>query len=170
MIEHRLIERIIALVRQEMSRIKSTKQADPLFIDTVVDFISMYADRTHHGKEEDILFRELAKKAMSAQDRQIMVELISERAFGRKITREMVEANARYRKGEQSALAVINDKLKVLTEFYPKHIEKEDKVFFPAARKYFTEEEEQQLLNEFWKFDREMIHTKYRAVVEAMEG
>jgi hemerythrin-like domain-containing protein len=141
-----------------------------LFIDTVVDFISMYADRTHHGKEEDILFRELAKKPMSDQDQRIMDELVSEHVFGRKITGELVEANARYRQGEQSALAVIKDKLRVLTEFYPRHIEKEDKVFFPASRNYFTEEEDQLLLKEFWEFDREMIHTKYRAVVQAMEG
>jgi hemerythrin-like domain-containing protein len=170
MIEHRLIERMIALIKREVSRIETTAQVDPLFIDTVVDFISMYADRTHHGKEEDILFRELAKRTMSAQDRQLMDELVNEHVFGRKITREVVEANARYRQGERAALAVIKDKLKVLTEFYPRHIAKEDKVFFPAARNYFTEEEDQELLHEFWEFDREMIHTKYRTVVQAMEG
>ena len=170
MIEHRLIERMIALIRQEISRIETIAQVDPLFIDTVVDFISMYADRTHHGKEEDILFKELAKRTMSDQDRRVMDELISEHVFGRKITRELVDANARYRQGERSVLTIIKDKLAVLTEFYPRHIKKEDVVFFPAARNYFTEEEDQQLLKKFWKFDREMIHVKYRAVVQAMEG
>ena len=170
MIEHRLIERMIALIRQESARIATTGKVDPVFIDTVVDFIRMYADRTHHGKEEDILFRKLGEKPMSAQDRRIMDELIREHVFGRKITRELVEANVRFRNGDQTALVVINDKLKVLTEFYPKHIEKEDKVFFPASRAYFSEAEDQEMLAEFWKFDREMIHTKYRAVVEAMEG
>ena len=170
MIEHRLIERMIALIRREISRIETTAQIDPLFIDTVVDFISMYADRTHHGKEEDILFRELAKRTMSDQDSQIMDELISEHVFGRKITRELVEANARYREGERSALTIIKDRLTVLTEFYPRHIEKEDTVFFPASRNYFTEEEDQLLLKEFWEFDREMIHTKYRAVVQGLGG
>jgi hemerythrin-like domain-containing protein len=170
MIEHRLIERMIALIRREVLQIETRAQVDPFFIDTVVDFISIYADRTHHGKEEDILFRELAKRALSDVDRLLMDELVNEHVFGRKITRDVVEANARYRQGERSALAVIKDKLKILTEFYPRHIAKEDKVFFPAARNYFTEEEDQQLLNEFWKFDREMIHIKYRAVVQAMEG
>ena len=170
MIEHRLIERMIALIRREASRIEAKKLVDPLFIDTVVDFIRMYADRTHHGKEEDILFRELAKKPMSDQDRRIMDELVGEHIFGRKITGELVAANARYRQGDQSALAVIRDRLRVLTEFYPRHIEKEDTVFFPASRNYFTEEEDQLLLKEFWEFDREMIHTKYRAVVQGLGG
>ena len=60
MIEHRLIERMITLIKQKLNQIESTNQVDPLFIDTVVDFIKFYADRTHHGKEEDILFRELS--------------------------------------------------------------------------------------------------------------
>jgi hemerythrin-like domain-containing protein len=170
MIEHRLIERMIALIGQEADRIEATGKVDPLCIDTVVDFISMYADRTHHGKEEDILFRELARKAMTAQDRQIMDELVSEHIYGRKITRELMEANTRFRNGDPAALAVVKDKLRVLTGFYPKHIEKEDKVFFPAARAYFSEAEDQAMLAAFREFDREMIHTKYRAVVQAMEG
>jgi hemerythrin-like domain-containing protein len=170
MIEHRLIEKMLVLAAHELKLIKKHHRVDTLAVDTFVDFIRTYADRTHHGKEEDILFRELAKKPMSDQDRQIMDELVSEHIFGRKITGELVEANARYRQGEQSALAVIKDKLRVLTEFYPRHIEKEDTVFFPASRNYFTEEEDQLLLKEFREFDREMIHTKYRAVVQAMEG
>jgi hypothetical protein len=43
-------------------------------------------------------------------------------------------------------------------------------VFFPAARAYFTEEEDQAMLAEFWEFDRKMIHEKYTALVAALEG
>jgi hemerythrin-like domain-containing protein len=62
MIEHRLIERMITLINQKLNQIETTNQVDPLFIDTIVDFIKIYADRTHHGKEEDILFRKLSDK------------------------------------------------------------------------------------------------------------
>ena len=96
MIEHRLIERMITLIEQKLKQIETTNQVDPLFIDTVVDFIKIYADRTHHGKEEDILFRELANKQMSDQDRRIMDELVDEHVLGRKTTKELVEANDQY--------------------------------------------------------------------------
>lgn len=59
MIEHRLIERMISVVKRTLTKITSAEEVDPVFIDTAVDFIRIYADRTHHGKEEDILFREL---------------------------------------------------------------------------------------------------------------
>ncbi|MDH3723875.1 MAG: hemerythrin domain-containing protein [Desulfobacterales bacterium] len=169
MIEHRLIERMITLIKQKLGQIESTNQVDPLFIDTVVDFIGIYADRTHHGKEEDILFKKLENKQMSDQDRRIMDELVDEHALGRKTTKELVEANAQYRVGEKIALAVIVSKLKKLVNFYPKHIEKEDKVFFPSYMKYLSDEEDQLMLEEFYEFDREMIHEKYKSVLKELE-
>jgi hemerythrin-like domain-containing protein len=170
MIEHRLIERMISLMEQTLKKIKVTNEVDPLFIDTAVDFISLYADRTHHGKEENILFKDLGKKDLSEDDRKVMNELIEEHVFGRKTTRQLVDANSKYRNGDLSALTAIAKSLQTLADFYPKHIIKEDKVFFPASRKYFSGEEDDAMLQEFWEFDRKMIHEKYRAVVEVLES
>jgi hemerythrin-like domain-containing protein len=169
MIEHRLIERMIGIITRTLSRIEMKKKVDPIAIDTVVDFIRTYADRTHHGKEEDVLFRDLKKKGLSEEDQQLMNELIQEHVLGRKTTRQLIDANDRYRNGDQTALAEITAHLASLADFYPKHIEKEDKIFFPAARGYFSEEEDQAMLNEFWEFDRKMIHEKYISVVELFE-
>ncbi|MFH1672890.1 MAG: hypothetical protein ABIF87_05645 [Pseudomonadota bacterium] len=66
-------------------------------------------------------------------------------------------------------MAEIASHLSSLADFYPKHIEKEDKAFFPAVRRYFSEQEDQGMLDEFWEFDRKMIHEKYISVVEAFE-
>ena len=170
MIEHRLIERMINQIQNVLKKIDANNEVDPLFIDTAVDFIRTYADRTHHGKEEDILFRDLSKRPLSAEDQRVMKELIEEHVFGRQTTKALVEANTRYRNGDTSALADITNKLQTLAEFYPKHIEKEDKVFFPASRAYFTDEEDQAMLAEFWEFDRKMIHEKYKSVVEGLEA
>ena len=169
MIEHRLIERMLLVIKGILAKIESKHKVDPIFVDIAVDFIRVYADRTHHGKEEDILFRELNKKALAAEDRQIMEELIEEHVFSRQTTKSIIEANNRYRNGDETALADIAANLKTLTEFYPRHIEKEDKVFFPSSRIYFTDEEDQTMLAEFWEFDRKMIHEKYKTLVEGFE-
>jgi hemerythrin-like domain-containing protein len=169
MIEHRLIERMIALIKDALIRIRSAGKVDPSFVDAAVDFIQTYADRTHHGKEEEILFRDLDKRSLSADDRRVMTELVEEHVFGRQLTKALVEANARYRDGDETALAAIARKFQTLVDFYPKHIEKEDKVFFPAARTYFSDQEDNAMLAEFWEFDRMMIHEKYKTVVEGLE-
>jgi hemerythrin-like domain-containing protein len=167
--EHRLIERLLTSVEGALEEIESAGRVDPLFVDTAVDFMRTYADRTHHGKEEDILFAELGARDLSAADRQTMEELIADHAFGRETTDRLAEANGRYRNGDASALAVIATQLRTLRDFYPRHIAKEDKGFFAAARTYFSDEEEQALLARFWDFDRAMIHEKYRAVVESLQ-
>jgi hemerythrin-like domain-containing protein len=61
------------------------------------------------------------------------------------------------------------EKLRAGVEFYPMPIEKEDKVFYPASRKYLSEEEEKKKLDGFREFDRKMIYSKYRSVVEGLE-
>ncbi len=170
MIEHRLIERMLLVIKDVLTKIELKNKVDPVFVDIAVDFIRVYADRTHHGKEEDILFRELNRKALTPEDSQIMKELIEEHVFGRQTTKALVEANTRYRNGDETALAEITANLKTLTEFYPRHIEKEDKGFFPSSRTYFTDEEDQAMLAEFWEFDRKMIHEKYKSLVEGFEG
>ena len=170
MIEHRLIERMLLVIKAALSKIEFRHEIDPVFVDIAVDFIRVYADRTHHGKEEDILMRELKNRSLSADDQQIMDDLINEHVLVRQMTALISNANDRYRGGDEIALIVIANNLKTLIEFFPKHIEKEDKKFYPASRAYFTDEEDQAMLAEFGELDRKMVYEKYKAVVEKLEN
>lgn len=169
MIEHRLIEKMIALMDEEIAKMKQYRKANPLFIETAVDFIRMYADRTHHGKEEDILFRELEKKDLSPNHKRIMEELVEEHVWARSMVGKLVDAKKKYEKDHIEIVDEIIDIMSELTEFYPKHIEKEDKHFFIPVMKYFTQEEQDTMLEEFWEFDKTLIHEKYKKVVENLQ-
>jgi hemerythrin-like domain-containing protein len=168
MIEHRLIEKMLIIANKEIENIKKNKTVDPIFIDTFVDFIRVYADRTHHGKEEDILFKELENKKLNDKDKKGMRELIDEHIAARKIVKELVEAKIKYIEGDSNSINTIIDKLTFLIKFYPEHIKKEDKVFFPDTEKYFSNEELDKMLNDFWDFDKKMIHEKYNTLYESL--
>jgi hemerythrin-like domain-containing protein len=163
--EHRLIEKMLRSFDGEIRRINEQSRIDTVFIDTAVDFIRTYADRTHHGKEEDILFRDLAKKQLSQDHVRIMGELVEEHKYSRQVVGKLVAAKERYLKGEDTSKEVIAC-LKELAQFYPVHIEKEDKHFFYPCMDYLTKAEQDQMLSEFYEFDRDMIHEKYRKVVD----
>ncbi len=169
MIEHRLIERMIDVMREEFVLIMKEKKVDPEFIETTVDFIHTYADRCHHGKEEDILFRDLGGKKLTEEHRRMIEELVEEHRRGRNITGKLVEANAKYVQGSQEALSTIMDCIKTLIAFYPQHIEKEDKHFFIPCMDYFSDAEKEAMLKEEWEFDKSLIHEKYRNMVIAAE-
>jgi hemerythrin-like domain-containing protein len=168
--EHRLIEQMVVLLRGEIDRITSGKTVNVILVEQAVDFFRTYADRTHHGKEEEILFRDLARKKMSPEHRKIMDELVREHIHGRELVRKLVEVKDLYVNGYAEALPHIASELKELVDFYPGHIEKEDKHFFFPCLDYFTQAEQERMLQEFRDFDRNMIHEKYRTVVENFLG
>jgi len=168
--EHRLIEQMVELLRGEIDRITNRKTVNVILVEQAVDFFKTYADRTHHGKEEEILFRDLARKKLSPEHRALMDELIQEHVHGRDLVRKLVEAKDLYVNGYAEALPHIAREMKALVEFYPGHIEKEDKRFFFPCLAYFTQAEQERMLGEFHAFDRNMIHEKYRLVVENFLG
>ena len=169
LIEHRVIERIIPLLQKQMGMIEELDEIDPFFLDKAVDFIRVYVDRTHHGKEENILFREVGKKEMSEDHRRLMDELIEEHQFARDAVVELVRAKREFLAGKDEAIDVIMNTLNDLVNMYPEHIAKEDDVFFPASMEYLDDAEQEKMLEEFRQFDRGMIHEKYRSVIEELD-
>jgi hypothetical protein len=49
-----------------------------------------------------------------------------------------------------------------MVDFYPKHIEKEDRHFFLPCMKYFNLDEQESMLKEEWEFDKNLIHQIYK--------
>jgi hemerythrin-like domain-containing protein len=167
--EHRLIERLVSVLSGELKQIDTSRKVDVDLLTTAVDFFRTYADRTHHGKEEDILFRELEKKPLSAEHARVMKELIQEHVYARKTVGALVDAKDKYKAGDAGSIKDIVNYLKELINFYPVHIEKEDKQFFYPILEYFTKQEQDDMLAEFWEFDRKLIHEKYQKIVEGLE-
>jgi hemerythrin-like domain-containing protein len=169
MIEHRLIERMVRLLDRQLKRTAETSQVDTNLISTGVDFFRMYADKTHHGKEEDILFEELSAKRLSEADEEMMECLVQEHILARQSVGRLSDANRHYIEGDRQALKQIVYELGKLVKFYPAHIEKEDKHFFIPVMEYFSRAEQQNMLEKFREFDRTMIHEKYKRTVEEIE-
>lgn len=176
MMEHRLILRMVELMRRELERIRSNVAVDPefafvdpFFIDVAVDFLKTYADRCHHGKEEDLLFAALAGKELHPDLKKILGELNEEHEQAREYTRELVRAKEAYLREEKEAVHRLLCYLDKITAMYPKHIIKEDQHFFIPLMEYFTPEEKGELLAKMAEFDRQLIHEKYEGLVGAME-
>jgi len=168
MVEHRLIEKMLALANRKTAAM-TEENYDHVFVDEVVDFITTYADRTHHGKEENILFAELAGKKLDDANARVMAELIDEHRQARRKVAEIAELNERFKNGERTAVGGIKEHISWLASFYPPHIRKEDDAFFPDTEKYFDESELDAMLERFRDFDGTMIHEKYRKLLEALD-
>ncbi len=172
MTEHRLIDRVVADAALELEEVaRGTRAIDPQYIDTVVDFIRGYADRCHHGKEEDIVFLELVTKELPEQVEDAMRMLVDDHLWARAKTGTLAAATVRYQAGDEGAAEEIIDVLSKLLHFYPTHIEKEERSFFGMAIEQFTAEEREAMLVRFHAFERLVpVREKYLAVVQGLEA
>lgn len=146
--EHRLIEQIISPLETELKHISHQNMVHPIFIYNVVDFFKTYTDRYHHGKEEDILFKESRKKELTPKHIRIINELEEEHRYARRTVGELVEATEKWSHENHDALNTISNSLRKLIELYPRHIEKEDKYFFFPSQEYFSKEERNKILQQ----------------------
>jgi hemerythrin-like domain-containing protein len=177
MIEHRLIERMLAGVRSRLPLWRVGAPLDVAYLGAVIDFIHTYADHCHHGKEEDILFKQLLMKNPPAKMAEATRRLIAEHAWARQTVGQLdvhVHAYAAAlavtdTAGVEEAADGVSGSLEALLDFYPRHISFEDKEYFKPAMTYFSPEEQEAMLAEFQEFDRRLIHEHYRGVVDRME-
>jgi hemerythrin-like domain-containing protein len=170
MIEQWLVDHMLRLMADEIDRIGRYGRVDSDFIDDAVDFMRTYTDQCHHGKEEQILFKELVEKPLSGEMRKTLDELVEEHVFARKTVENIEAAKERYIIGEKNAPADIVGSPNIIIDFYPRHVDKEEKHFFIPAMGYFTNEEKDRMLKAFAGFDARLIHEKYRKMVSRLEG
>ncbi|BEQ13547.1 hemerythrin domain-containing protein [Desulfoferula mesophila] len=166
--EHRLIERMTDLIRKQAELVQGGAEPEAKLIADAVEFFRVYADRCHHGKEEDLLFRELSHKKLPPELSAITDELIQEHKQGRAMVKSLYEANLAHVQSGDGAQELVG-LLQKLAAFYPRHIEKEDKRFFFPIMEFFSRQEMDQMLQDFYEFDRKLIHDFFRAKVESYE-
>lgn len=167
--EHRLIMYTVDVLKKEQQKIASSGKVDPNFIVAAVDFFRTYADRYHHGKEEGILFNALFKRKLSEADAAMMRELILEHATARRTVANLEKLKASYIGGNAESLGGILESLSTLIALYPRHIEKEEKHFFIPVMQYFTEKEQQEMLQKFQEYDLTFTDNHYKQIIETLE-
>lgn len=169
MVEHRVIERMISLLYHEHTKIVKDGKIDRATIDVAIDFFTTYVDRFHHGKEEQILFRELRSKPLSAEHKKVIDDLIKEHVYSRNTLEKLRNARERL-DTEENALSEITKCIETIVKWYPIHIEKEDKHFFFQSMIYLSLQEQAAMLEEFWEFDGNFIHEMYMERIRNLEG
>ncbi len=167
--EHRLILHAVSVLKKEQQKIAASGKVDPNFIIAAVDFFRTYADRYHHGKEEGIMFNALYKRKLSEADAAMLRELILEHAAARRAVTILEKQKTSYVDGQADALSGILESLNTLIELYPAHIEKEDKHFFLPSMTYFTEREQQEMLQKFLEYNQAFTDNHYKLAIETLE-
>jgi len=116
----------------------------------VVYFLRIFADKCHHGKEENILFRELIKSGMPEKDGPIQV-MLSEHVQGRELIAAMSAAL------EGGDLPAYQQAAAAYAALLRSHIQKENQVLFVMADKILAEAAQEILFDRFQQHEETVI-------------
>jgi hemerythrin-like domain-containing protein len=151
--EHEKILILLGILERICARLEAKQNINPLFLEEVIQFIKIFIDKFHHGKEEDLLFPAMRKAGVRRQPGPIG-ELMIDHIKGRSLARDMNLAAERYRKYDRRASARFVESAKSYISLLSEHIRKEDEIYFPMAEKALTEMQKKELLESFGGFER----------------
>ncbi len=131
--EHQTIKRVLDaldgfMATQPNLRLESNK-ADLL---SFVKFIRLYADRIHHGKEEEILFERMVASGFPKQAGPLAV-MYHEHEQARAFVKELNALGERADEWSPADRKRLVEAGRGYTELLRNHIDKEDNVLYPMA-------------------------------------
>ena len=163
--EHRVIEKSLNLMTAEKSRIDEGKM-DLGVVQALVEFITVFADESHHGKEEGMLFPALKGKSRTYEFDEITTTLMREHAAIRNHLRTIENALQWFKEGDKASAETISRELGEIVALYVKHVAKEDKPFFQVAMTVLSEEERDDMLLVMQEFDLDFTLNHYEKVID----
>lgn len=151
--EHDNIKRVIKIVRKICFDL--TKGMDVPYDDfaKVIEFIRNYADKYHHGKEEDMLFIEMNNELLELIGEGPVQGMLIEHNFGRSLVIDLEMALKSHKDGNEEAIVDIIGNAIGYSNLLTKHINKEDNMIYKYASSNLKKETLDRLDSEFEDFE-----------------
>ena len=146
--EHRVIEIVLLCLNKVVEEAKLLKKLNKKSAQTAIDIIKTFADKCHHGKEENHLFAIMINKGLSAEFGPVG-QMLSEHRQGREYVQGMSDNLDSASNGDIQAIKLFAENALRYVKLLQAHIQKEDNILFPMAEKMLQEEEQEDLLKAF---------------------
>jgi len=161
--EHRVIERVLDCLEALAARAREESLLDREAAAEATSFLECFADRCHHGKEEERLFPAMLRAGLPRDVGPLPV-LLEEHERGRASLRGMKHAVGANEVEDFAAHAT------AFVELLREHIRKEDAVFFPLADRLLDDAQQAALLQEFERFEHEDVGSGRHEELLAVAG
>jgi len=169
--EHRVIEVVLNCLERLSSEALESGRFDGQAAREILDFLRTFADRCHHGKEENLLFPALTSKGMPREHGPVGV-MLHEHEVGRDLIGAMAAQTDAACDGNRAALETFTQHAASYVELLRAHIQKEDNVLFPMAGRILSEAEQHDLLAAYDRVERDHIgagvHEDYLALARKL--
>ena len=170
MSEHRVIEKMLAIVEEAADRLESGKEVESELFVGASDFFRNFANKCHHGKEEKLLFRKMVERGMSGETGPIAV-MLREHEDGRAHIKRITDLGGKKRDKKEQAELIRHTKAYV--DLLRLHIQKEDDILYPMANNILTPADQKELEKGFAEIEEKImgpgVHDKFHHMIEEWE-
>jgi hemerythrin-like domain-containing protein len=158
--EHVLIKRWIALIPEFVENLDVESEKGRRLILDGIDMIRSYADKYHHAKEEEILFKYFDENA------DILKVMHADHTQARSLVKDMLAAVERR---DQKTIA---ENLMAYRELLTEHIRKEDEILYPWMDNQLSTHQVGELFSKFDEVDRQIdvSPVKYADFIDQLEN
>jgi hemerythrin-like domain-containing protein len=150
--EHRLIRQYLDNLAFAVERLEHGERPPKEFFENMVLVAREFVDGYHHFKEEHQMFVMLAQKVKGRNDAAIEV-LRYQHERGRAIITAIAQAIPGYHAGNEKDVLSILENSAAFGSLLRQHINREDSVFYPMAKKELSKEDQERLWEEFKRAD-----------------
>jgi len=171
--EHKNIKRMLKVIRSMCIKVLNNDEIDYQDFDKVIDFVRNYADKHHHAKEENILFKKMQQELDESIAKGPVAAMFAEHDQGRFFISNLENALEKYKAGDiDSKVDIIANSI-CYTDLLNRHIDKEDTAIYSFAKRALSKEaleEVEQKCNEVESTAEEKKkQEKYITLVEEFE-
>lgn len=171
--EHDNIKKVLKVIRKICVGIVEGKEIPHDDLVSIIDFIRNYADKYHHGKEEDMLFKDMDAELTDKIGNGPVQGMLIEHDWGRGFVRELDTALKTYKEGNKEVKVDIIANAMGYANLLEKHIFKEDNMLFKYAERNLKEETMNKLNRQFKEYEENNEHIqtkeKYIRLAEELE-
>jgi hemerythrin-like domain-containing protein len=163
---------MLRILESSCERLESGEEVSSEHLGQMLDFIKIFVDKCHHGKEEDLLFPAMEEAGIPREGGPIGV-MFAEHDMGRGYVRAMSDALVKYKAGDPQASAEIIENARAYTALLNRHIQKEDNILYRMADMRIPKQKQDELLEGFEKVEQERIgvgkHEEFHRLLEQLE-
>ncbi len=154
--EHRVIELVLSCLDRMADNCDAGLPLDIEAATQAIDFFRVFADKCHHGKEEDLLFPLMEAKGFPRDGGPTGV-MLHEHELGRRQVRSMEDAVKETSLGDLAGKILFVEQARAFSALLRQHIQKEDHCLFTMADQALSPADQDELAAAFDKVESESI-------------
>ena len=170
--EHEGVRTMLDVLEKVCEKLGTTGSIDKGHFDGILEFLQVFVDKCHHGKEEELLFPALV--AAGVPEEGPIAVMLREHEMGRGHVRALDRAYGTYMTGNEPSSKDIMQEARDYISLLRNHIEKENNVLFAMADERLSEKKQDELFEGFEKIEVERIgpgkHEEFHGLIKRLSS